>query len=163
MGESRYNTKDIPEAVFFSFSILCFYKGITSNSVKWIFFSSIFTAFAFGTKFNIVFLPLIIIPWIILYFISELKKLEFHKFLKLRIKLILSFLFFPIIGILIFLVAWPNLWIDTIERFNYIINYYKSIGTNSSFDPRFLTFFRFNTYAIQWIIYTTPIVILIPK
>lgn len=161
LGESRYNTKDVPEAVFFSFSILCLYKAIMSNSVKWVFLSSLFTAFAFGTKFNIIFFPFIIIPWVVIYFISELRKLKFEKFLKLRIKLILSFLFYPTIGIIVFLLTWPNLWTDTTERFSYIINYYKSIGVNSSFDPRFLTFFRFNTYAIQWIIFTTPIPVLV--
>lgn len=161
LGESRYNTKDIPEAVFFSFSVLCLYKAIASNSIRWVFFSSIFTAFAFGTKFNIIFLPLIIMPWIIIYFIAELKKLKFKQFLKLRNKLFFSFLLYPIVGILIFLLAWPNLWADPIERFSYIIDYYKSIGVNSSFDPRFLTFFRFNTYAVQWILFTTPIPVLV--
>lgn len=161
LGESRYNTKDVPEAVFFSFSIFFLYRAITSNSIKWMFASSLLTAFAFGTKFNVIFLPLIVIPWIIIYFFPELRKLRLKKFLKLRAKLIFSFSFFPVVSILIFFLAWPNLWADPVDRFNFIIDYYKSIGVNSSFDPRFLTFFRFNTYAIQWIIFTTPIPVLV--
>lgn len=161
LGESRFNIKDIPETVFLSFAVLCFYKGIVSNSVKWIFSSSIFTALAFGTKFNVVFLPLIIMPWVAIFFISEMKKIKFRKFLRLRLKLILSFLFYPLVGMSIFIAVWPNLWQDPINRFIFIVDYYKSIGINSSFDPRFLTFFRFNTYAIQWIIFTTPIPVLV--
>lgn len=161
LGESRYNIKDTPETVFFSFSILCFYRGVISNSIKWIFFSALFFAFAFATKLNVIFLPFIILPWMAAYYLSKIKKIKLGRFLKERLKIILSLLFYPILGLLMYFLSWPILWQHPIERFITTINYYKEIGINTNFDSRFLTFFHFNTYASQWILYTTPIIILI--
>lgn len=154
LGESRYNTKDVPETVFYSLTIIAFYEGLTKRSIRWMLISSIFFGFAWGTKFNVIFLPFIIFPWGMLYLFSfshQLKKFSF---------LIPSFFIYIGIAISIFFVTWPFLWPAPIERFLDIVSYYKNIGVNSSFDPKFLTVFRVNTYASLWILYGTPLVIL---
>lgn len=154
LGESRYNTKDVPETVFYSLTILAFYEGLIKRSIKWMLISSMFFGFAWGTKFNVLFLPIIITLWSGLYLFSIKQKIKEYFFL------IPSFFLYIGIATFIFFISWPFLWAAPIERFLDVVGYYKGIGINTNFDPNFLTFFGINTYASVWVLYTTPLVIL---
>jgi hypothetical protein len=151
-SESHFNTqKDIPEAVFWSFMLFAVWKGITKKSAKWILFSGLMFGLALGTKFNILFSIFVIVPWLIFV----VKKDFFRKR-----KLIIASFLAPIIGIAMFIASWPYLWQDIYSRVLNIVGYYKSIGLTSAIDARFLGPLGFNTYPSEWIIYTTPIIIL---
>ena len=152
-GESHFNIKDIPQASFYSLMIIFLYEGIIAKKNSLLILSAIFFGFSLGTKFNILFSPFIILPWIIIYLKQSYTSL--HKISWL----IPSIIYFPLIAILIFWGSWPYLWTDPIHRFLSIIKYYTTIGINPNFDPSFI-FLGFNTYATQWILYTTPLVIL---
>lgn len=152
-AESHFNIKDVPEAVFYSLSIIAFYEGIVRRKNLWILASAIFFSFAFATKFNILFMPFTLLPWIILYLLKLKDKRRY-------INLIPSFIVYPIIVITVFFASWPFLWPDPIGRFSEVMNYYREIGNNSVFDPRYITFFGLNTYAAQWILFVTPLVTL---
>lgn len=152
LGESRFNIKDIPQAVFFGLSIIFFYQGVIKNRVRWIFLAALFFSFALATKLNIIFLPLILLPWLAI-------RLLFRFYPSKKI-ILSSLIFFPLLGGLIFFVSFPFLWPEPIAYLGDILKYYQNIGSTTSFDPRFLTVFRLNTYAWQWLIYTTPVVIL---
>lgn len=156
LGEAHYNIKDIPEAVFYSFTLIGFYEAIVRKSYLWMLISSLCFGFALGTKFNAVFLPFILLPWIVVYFGSLKNVVKNIKFL------LLSAMMMFVIGIGILYISWPYLWSSPILGLQNVISYYRGIGTDASFDPKFLTFFRINTFAIQWIFYSTPLVILIP-
>lgn len=164
LGESRYNTKDIPEAVYYSFTILFFYNSIVSNTLKksigWIILSSIFFSFGFATKFNIIFFPAIILPWALTLWIKKFKTSPL-KFIKEKYPLLLSFLLYPIVGLSVFYASWPIFWQNPLKGLLMVVDYYKWIGINPNFDQRFITLFHLNTYAVQWIVNTTPFVILI--
>lgn len=154
LGESHFNIKDPPEAVFYSLAVLTFFEGVVNKKNKLLILSSIFAGFAFATKFNAVFIPFTLVPWLVIYFINE------KKHIKKYFSLIPSILIYPFVPFAILFASWPFLWDSPLKNFLSIVDYYTSIGTNSSFDPRFM-FFHINTYAIRWILYSTPIVILI--
>lgn len=154
LGESHFNIKDPPEAVFYSLTLIFFYEGFIRKKLWQIILSSIFLGFAFSTKFNALFVPFTVIPFILTFFMYR------RKDIKKYIKFSLSLLFYPITTSLIFFSTWPFLWKDSTKGFLSVVTYYKEIGTNSSFDSRYITIFGINTYAIKWILYSTPIVIL---
>ena len=154
LGESHFNIKDIPEAVFYSLTIITFYEGAVRRSNKWLIISAVFCGFALGTKFNIVFAPFILLPWLTIYLISK------RTILKKYLKLIPSSFLYLVIPIAIFYVTYPILWWSPIGNLLKIINFYQSIGNDQSFDPRFISYFGINIYALKWVLYTTPLVIL---
>lgn len=157
-GESHFNVqKDTPEAVFYGLAIMAFYTGYANKSAKWIIMSSLFFGAALGTKFNILFMPLIILLWLI---IKERTSI-FRKIRGLSPKLRLAFLAFPFIGFGIFYFSWPHLWYDPIKNILQVIGYYKEFGIAPiPTEPSHYYLYGLNTYPLQWILYTTPLIIL---
>lgn len=145
-SESHFNTeKDIPETVFWSFFIFCFWKGIVKKSWRWFLCSGIFFGLALGTKFNIFFVFLVIFPWALVVLWKEKLKTK----IALSIPVILSLL----IGFIIFISSWPYLWPDPIARLMGVFGFYKQLGTTTNFVDIF--------YPIKWIIVTTPPITLV--
>lgn len=155
LGESHNNIKDVPETVFYSLTLIFFYEGFIKKKILLIIASSIFLGLAFSTKFNALFIPFTIVPWFLLFTVS--RKKEIGKYFRLSPFL----LFYPLFAISIFYFSWPYLWSSPLKNFLNVVYYYTSIGTNSNFDSRFITFFGLNTYAIKWIIYSTPLITLV--
>ncbi len=156
-AESHFNTeKDIPETVFWSFLLFFVWKGITSKSWKWILGSGIFFGLGLGTKFNILFSSLIILPYII--FMVLTKSLQFNKkFLRLGLVAVMAL----ILGFIIFFGSWPYLWEDPVARISQVINYYQTIGAQPVINPRYSGPFGINLLPLLWISYTTPPTILL--
>lgn len=152
-SESHFNTeKDIPETAFWALMLFSIWRGVTGKSIKWLLLSGVFFGLALGTKFNILFSVLVVLPWLIF----SVKK----DYIKNR-KLVLAALTAPFIGIGIFIASWPYLWPDIVGRIAKVIGYYRNIGLTVNPDARFLGPFNINTYPLQWILYTTPLIILI--
>lgn len=163
-AESHFNTeKDIPETVFWSFLFFSVWKGIIEKNYKWILMSGLFLGLAMGTKFNVFFTPLIIIPWIIVFLLTNYinKKFSAKDFFLKNGKFVLSILIAPILSVAIFIGSWPYLWFDLLTNIRGVFSFYKTIGFTSNIDPNFLGPLGINTYPIQWIIFTTPPVILL--
>lgn len=153
-SEAHFNNeKDVPEAVYWSFMLFCVWKAVTEKKWKWFILSGISFGLALGTKFNILFIPIIIIPWLLVYVIR-------NHFVGWR-KILIGGLFATFIGLFIFVVTWPYLWPDPITRILSILKFYKDIGITTNVDSRYVWFFGINTYPIQWILFTTPIPLLI--
>lgn len=164
-SESHFNIKDPVETSFFGLTIIFYYFGITKNKWYLILSSSILAGLALGTKFNAVFLPFVIIPWLVFYVCKLIKKRNGLKIKKKESKrillLVLSILFYPVIVLTVFYAFWPYLWQDPIGHMVEIVGYYQSIGTTLPENlGRFLVN-GWNTYPIIWILYTTPIPILL--
>lgn len=151
IAESHNNIKDPVVAAFLSFTLYGFYRGIKDNSYKWIIFSSIFAGFSLATKLNIIFLPFIIFPWLIAVNLQNLKTLRFIR--RTNVRLLVSFLLYPFIMFSIFFLSWPFLWENTTTNIGKMLQFYREIGSSAS--GQF-----FNSYAIQWILYTSPIPVL---
>ncbi|OGE37252.1 hypothetical protein A3F00_02505 [Candidatus Daviesbacteria bacterium RIFCSPHIGHO2_12_FULL_37_11] len=161
-SESHFNNeKDIPETVFITFMLFSFWKGITGKSWKWILTSGVFFGLALGTKFNVLFSIFVILPWLICYLISKRsKKLSPRNFFKKYAKIIIAIAAAPILGFLIVFGTWPLFWTDPLRKISRIVDFYKTIGTAANIDQGFISLFGVNTYPFQWILYTTPVVIL---
>lgn len=146
-SESHFNTeKDVPETVFWSFFIYSLWKGVRGKNVKWILTSGVFFGLALGTKFNILFSAFIIVPWFIFLLITNQIKISE------AIKNISFGIIATLIGVALFIGTWPYLWTDPIAKIGEVFNFYKGIGASGAHN--------INWYPLQWITYTTPLVIL---
>ena len=67
-AESHFNIKDPPETAFFAAAIWTFINSLQKASLSWLIIFWIFLGFALGTKFNILFLSLILIPYLLFYY-----------------------------------------------------------------------------------------------
>ncbi len=157
-SEAHFNTeKDVPETAYWSFFAFAFWKGVTEKKLKWILLSGVFFGIALGTKFNILFACLVIIPWFAFYLFNKREKL----FSKFNFRLIITGAATLIIGFVIFFATWPHLWPDPIGRLGNVIHFYKDIGTATGpVDPRFIAPLGTNLYPVIYIATTTPIIAL---
>lgn len=151
-SETHFNIKDPAEAAFFGLTIFAFYKTINSLSWRWLIVAGIGFGLGLGTKFNMLFLPLVIGLYLVFkFFVTNKRKIGINK------KFLLAFLLAPVISLIIFVGSWPYLWPDPIGNFLKILDYYKVIGTGFNYQTaRFYLPLGFNSYPILWIIYTTP-------
>ena len=158
-AESHFNNeKDIPETVFWSFMLFSVWQGIRLKSWRWVLVSGLFFGLALGTKFNILFSVFVVLPWLICL-ISMSKEKFALVFTKKYIKTSFALIAAPFLGIIVVIGTWPAFWSDPVHKISRIIDFYKDIGTNPVIDPKFIGPLEANTYAIQWIFYTTPLVI----
>lgn len=163
-AESHFNIKDPPLASFYGITLILFYFGVTKNTVKYIYLSAITAGLGLGVKFNILFAPLIVIPWLVFYLFDVLKrqnyKLNKNHLKKIKFAVVAFLLYIPVVGI-IFYSLWPFLWSDPVNNIVKIFGYYRQIGSGTPPDAGLYLIKGWNTYPIVWIFYTTPIPILI--
>lgn len=153
-AESHVNIKDPAETAFFTVSLYTFYRGIKDKRRVWILVSALFSGMALATKLNVIFLPIIVIPWLFVYYGN------FSTFVSQK-KLLLPLLFYPLVVFFVFFITWPYLWLDPIHRIFQMFQYYKGIGTAITYtQPSSFYIMGLNTYPWQTILYTTPLVIL---
>ena len=166
LGESHFNIKDPPLSAFFGLTLIFFYFGIIKNNWKLIIVSAVLFGISMSIKFNVVFLPIIILPWLLVYlvklFSDNRKKIRGFSSLRKLIPahILVSLILYPIVASLTFYILWPFLWPDPINNFLKILTYYKQIGTGTP--PELVDYIvkGWNTYPFLWIIYTTPIPVL---
>ncbi|OGE36501.1 hypothetical protein A3A14_01015 [Candidatus Daviesbacteria bacterium RIFCSPLOWO2_01_FULL_43_38] len=156
-AESHFNIKDPAEAAFYAATIWAFWNSLKKYEWRWLLAAAIFFALALGTKFNILFLPLIILPWLILRDRRILNPLRVIS--KLPRKFLIMLFAAPVIITVIFFLSWPYLWQDPINILN-IFLYYKEIGTGGLGQPQYITWGGFNIFPAVWILTTTPPIIL---
>jgi len=158
-AESHFNSeKDIPQTAFWTLFMYSFWKGITTKNWKWIISSSLFFGLAFGTKLNIIFASLVIIPWFVVYLFNNKGLVSNIKFYLKEKKILISLMLIPVIGVLIIIATWPYLWQDPLRGLFKMFGFYQTIGTTKVVSYSIL---GLNMFPIKWILYTTPIVTLI--
>ncbi|MBI2020026.1 glycosyltransferase family 39 protein [Candidatus Daviesbacteria bacterium] len=156
--EAHVNMKDPLQATFFTGSIWSFWHWVKSSKFRWFLVFTAFVAGALGIKWNIIFLPFILIPW--LFFIR--KTAEFKAWFKLGRLGLLGLL--GGLEIFLFLVAiWPYAWADPVGKMFSVTKYYLDIGLKSgSQDPEnSLLFLGFNLYPLVLVLFRTPEIVLI--
>lgn len=151
-AESHFNIKDPPQAAFFALTIWLFYLSLKKYDWKLLFMSLLSCGVSLGMKFNILFLPIILLPYLYIRYKKKIPKVS-KKYLSV---MLLS----PLIVFVVFVVFWPYLWQDLIGNLAEIFRYYKQIGTGASYQTNFLLPGGFNVYPIYWIITTSPPIIL---
>lgn len=154
-SESHFNIKDPPQTAFFALTIYAFWKSLKQFNYKWLLVSIVSFAIAFGIKFNILFLPLIFTPYLVVRYKGT-------GFLSRFPRKYWTFIFLaPLIIAAIFIGSWPYLWQDVVGNTLKIFRYYKEIGSGFEYQPGFY-FWKFNLYPIVWIITTTqPVTLLL--
>src|SRR3990167_5541840 len=78
-AEAHFNIKDTFLSSFFAAAVIFFYEGITESRFKKIFLSGVLAGLALGVKFNILFLPIVILPWFFIWLIRSIKEGDFKK------------------------------------------------------------------------------------
>lgn len=158
-SEAHFNIKDPPESAFFAATIWAFWLSLQKSSWRWLLVAILSFSLALGTKFNIIFLPFILGPYLLIRYYSILRSgwnRVFLSFKKIPKPYLLLLLASPLIVATIFFGTWPFLWQDPIGNFLKIVGYYKEIGTGSGYQPGFFFSGGFNFYPSFWILITTP-------
>lgn len=156
-GESHFNSaKDIPEAVYYSLTVLVFSFGYIRRSLRLILSAAVVFGLGLGTKLNIVFAVLALGIWMSILFFKE----KIKRFISIRFAIISLIILFFVGGTIVY-IGWPRLWFAGLKGMMQSLKYYKDIGTVSQQNkPSSYYLFGFSTYAIQWILYTTPLITL---
>lgn len=159
-AESHFNIKDPPLATFFAGTVWAFYNSLARSSWRWLLLAFIFSSLALGTKFNILFLPFIIVPYLIFRYRHRIA--NFPGIVRTIPKpYLLTLITGPALIIGVFYGTWPFLWQHPWENLLKIINYYTGIGVGVRYQPDSFFVFGFNSYPIQWILFTTSPIILV--
>lgn len=153
-AESHFNIKDPVETSFFGLAVITFYFAFVRKKWKLLILSAILAGLALGTKFNALFLPFILIPWMIVYLYNRPEKLFKEK------KLLISLITYPLIAFAIFFAFWPYLWPNPIENLLPVLQFYKEAGTTPTGELEGFKYFGFNIFPTFWIAITTPLPIL---
>ncbi len=159
LGESRFNIKDPIETTFFAYTVYFLYLGIKGGKAKWFLHSGVWGALAFATKFNIIFLPFIILPYIFVRFRQAIARYRLGVFKKIPLTVYGSLILSLIIMLAIHLATRPYLWLDPIGRFMQIVGYYQGIGTGKFYQPSYIIK-GWNIYPLIFVIASTPLVTL---
>lgn len=154
-AEQHFNVKDPPMAAFFTLSLYFFYLALIKKRSLFLILSALAGGASFGTKFNFLFAPFILLPWIIIYG----KKLLDTKTIQSVInkKMLLSILLYPMIIFFVFFLTWPAMWSDPIKNIPQVFNYYQDIGESSCNYPRFTYLWFTNCtqlITLKYFIYT---------
>lgn len=149
-SEAHFNIKDPPETAFFTLIILFVILSLEKRSKLWLVLSAVTFAFALGTKFNVLFLPFMLVPYIYLTVKEKPQK-----------SYLVTLLLTPIIVSIIFIGSWPYLWQDISGGLFKILAFYKEIGSGLRYQPDNFFILGFNTYPLWWIMFTTPPITLI--
>lgn len=157
-AEAHFNVKDPPETAFFAATILSFILSIERKNPWWVLVSALFFGLGLGTKFNILFVPVIIIPYLIYRFSLLHNKKDLTKIVSKEY--LIALLVSPVIIFMIFYFTWPYLWQDPKNILN-ILGYYKDIGTGTDYQSENFYLGGFNFFPILWIVYTTPPITLV--
>lgn len=155
-AESHFNIKDPIETSMIILTLYFLWKGFKDKSTFLIFFSSIFAGFALGTKFNVIFLPFIVLPWLL--FIFKIHEKEFMVFIKTK-KFIFSSILYPLVVFGIFYLSYPFLWQNPIANIGKVLTFYQENALDPAFANAALLDWPF--YAIRWIFLTTPPLVLL--
>jgi len=170
-AEQHFNVKDPPMAAFFTIALYFFWLALTKKKAKYLILSALAGGASFGTKFNFVFAPFVLLPWFVVFTTLKLKeklyknkKLTFRNvFLELYTlypkRLYFALFAYPIIVFLVFFFSWPALWPDPAEKIYQVVMYYKNIGgPTCSYSPLTKLWFTECTQliSVKYFLYTIP-------
>lgn len=149
-GDSHLNMKDPIQAVFFTGALWGFWHWVRTAKLRWFGVFVGFVALALAVKWNIIFLPFILIPWLFL--------IKFKSWGRLGRFGVLGGL-----GIILFLILiWPYAWKNPFNGIWSVFQYYLQTGTGKVLiQPEGHVFLGFNLYPLKLLLTQTPEIILI--
>ena len=157
IAEAHVNMKDPAVTAFFVGAVWCFWHWVRENKLRWAIAFFGFIAMSLGTKWNVVFLPFILVPWLI----SIRKTPEFRRWFNLK-KLCMYSCVACIACVAFMLIIWPYAWADPVGRLVKVWGYYWEIGVGGSYlQPTGMAWHGFNVYPFILFLTQTPLIVLV--
>jgi 4-amino-4-deoxy-L-arabinose transferase-like glycosyltransferase len=157
-GHSFNNIKDMPEVIFFSLTIIIFVEWAFSKRIKYLYLAFVCFGLALTSKYDAVFIPMILILWQLPFFYKCLLdncafkfRTLLHIFIGLSITFLIIFLCYPPLQ--------PWAYAGTkqflLNAINFIYNTLKYAYQVGRLESE-----TWNLYAPAQIFYRTPVVML---
>lgn len=158
IGDAHINMKDPQQAAFFAGSIWAFWHWLKEGRLRWYWLFVLFVTFALGVKWNIIFLPFILLPWIFVIRTTP----NVRRWWKPGRLILLTLV--AIVFSLSFLIAiWPYLWVDPPRQLLSIVTYYRKSGLSTVRiqPPGFIGPWGVNFYPLLLVLFQTPPIVLL--
>lgn len=126
-AEQHFNNKDPLVTAYYTGSLFFLWCAVRYKKIWPILISAVFFGLSLGTKFNIIFSILILLPWAL--------SIDVWKTSKLRTVGIAAFFLIPIIAYAIFFLSYPALWSAPVQKTIEVIQYYRGVSHNSQTCP----------------------------
>lgn len=144
-ADTHNNPKDIPEAVFITLALLALTHGVYARRVAFILLAGVTGGLALATKANAVFLPVIVIPWLVSVVVEQRRR----KQPAFNPRLLLAILASALVAVAVCLVAWPYLLIDFPEHVWRLVRFLAQRGMGGPDHWQIL--------PLQYALYTMPL------
>jgi hypothetical protein len=125
-GDIHNNIKDIPMMSLFCLTMLTGMLSVKEKSYKYSILTALLIGISFATKFNAIFIPIILFAWIFAINIKNIKYFKEEKLFKFP-SMRLDLLLIPFGGLIFSIIFWPYLWTNTAERVSKVLYYFSSI------------------------------------
>lgn len=123
-AETHINIKDPVQMGFFTIAVVSAYFTLTRKlSLDWFVLLLLSTFFALGTKWNIVFLPFLLFPWILFVW----KKTDLGKKLRVRRVIFLGVVTL-VVPFILLLLTYPFYWTHTVYKLLNTFDFYASLA-----------------------------------
>lgn len=153
-SEAHFNIKDPVETAFFTCAVISLVWLFENFNLKWLILAILSLTLAIGTKLNIVFLIFILGPYLLIRY----KPWRIKKLNKKKALIVFLTTFLPPVFVIL---AWPFVLLHFPSGVLKIFTYYENIGLGTQYQPSNFFIFGFNSFPALWIIFTTPLLILI--
>ncbi|KKR72879.1 MAG: hypothetical protein UU81_C0001G0029 [Microgenomates group bacterium GW2011_GWC1_41_8] len=166
LAEQHFNIKDPPMAAFLTISLYFFWKSFHEEKPRYLLWSALAGGISFATKFNYVFVPVILLPWLFALFYPRIRRpnIVSEIYSKKNLVFMMMLVLFPIILFTVFYLSWPVLWSDPVHHVLTVFKFYKDIGTNAVCGYPILSPGWFlkcsNPVPLQYFVLTLPLVTL---
>ena len=148
-ADAHNNPKDIPEAVFFTLTLLALTHGVYARRVFFVLLAGVAGGLALATKANAVFLPVVVVPWLASVLIEQRR--EAQPILNRKV-LVAMAAAVPIAAV-VCLVAWPYLLVDFPDHVWRLARFLTQRGLGG---PD-----HWQTLPLQNAIYTMPLAVML--
>ena len=150
-GESHFNIKDISELSYFTLTIVSFYFWFYTKKKRWMFLVFISFFLGVGTKLNILFVPIILLLWLVTVFRTK----EFKHWFSWKV--IVALMGAGFVELILFIILWPYLWDAPFSKIVEILVFSKITSSTNSLLQQSSPFLR----SILYVITMTPFVTLV--
>jgi len=158
-AEAHFNIKDPVVTLPITLALYFAWRAVSAKKPWLWWLVGGFFGIGLAIKFNALFVPMIIVFWLVARVAS---KRSFKALARLyNLQTLTAVLGGLVVGGTIFFASWPYLWTDTLARLNKIIEFYRGIGSGTQFQSEFISANGWNAYPLQWILKTTPEVVLL--
>lgn len=157
-AESHFNLKDPAQAVFYTGAVWAFWNWVGDRRWRWFFALTLCITLAFSVKWNIIFLPFILLLWLFsMRNTPTLRRWYSPKELAVCVSVVVVFAW------LVLLAAWPTAWSHPLRAVRWMIEYYWQTGTRTGrLQPDgWILPLGFNAYPLVLLLTQTPTVILL--